>query len=486
LRPERVSCWQSPALYAGNVDYLTISKGEALDLIERPESHVWDQKSAKSGGAQIQKMASALANADGGDFAVGIEDRKAAASGLDRWQGFAAMEDGNFIQQALVKEIRPPVPYSINWLQINTAESAGLVALISITKSPSVHHTAADEVWIRRGPQNFRLNAKQIADLMLSKGTVSYEDQILERYTLEDLTDEDELAFFLQNLSPTFSPEAFARNQRLFDRDTQRASAAAAVLFAAVPPAVIPRKCAVKIARYETKEAAPTRDHLAADPETVEGPARVVIERALEIVTSMVEDVSILQPDGSLAPTRYPPEALKEIIVNAVIHRDYNISDDISIMVFDNRVEVKSPGRLPGHMTLDNLLDERFARNPTLVRLLNKYPDPPNKDIGEGLNTVVSKMAEAKLEKPWFAQEDTAFVVYLGHTPLARPEELILEYLQTHDEVTNATARELCAIASENAMKTVFYRLRDAGKIERVPGKQGPKAAWRKARNGSS
>jgi ATP-dependent DNA helicase RecG len=82
---------------------------------------------------------------------------------------------------------------------------------------------------------------------------------------------------------------------------------------------------------------------------------------------------------------RYPPETLHEIITNAVLHRDYSIADDIHIRVFDNRVEVQSPGRLPAHVTPDNILDERFSRNGTIVRLVNKFPNPPNKDVGEGL-----------------------------------------------------------------------------------------------------
>ncbi|POX65492.1 hypothetical protein C3492_01415 [Streptomyces sp. Ru62] len=181
-----------------------------------------------------------------------------------------------------------------------------------------------------------------------------------------------------------------------------------------------------------------------------------------------------------MTPVKYPPEVLKEIIVNAVIHRDYNISDDILVYVFDNRVEVRSPGSLPGSMTLDNLLQDRFSRNPTIVRLLNKYPDPPNKDIGEGLRTVVAKMAEAKLQSPVFSIEGNYFVVELGHTPLARPHEIVMEYLDSHEEITNSTGRSLTGISSENSMKDVFYALRKAGKIEMVPGKRGNKSAWRK------
>ena len=127
----------------------------------------------------------------------------------------------------------------------------------------------------------------------------------------------------------------------------------------------------------------------------------------------------------------YPVEALHEIITNAVLHRDYSIADDIHIKIFDNRVEISSPGTLPGHITTDNILDERFARNAAMVRLINKFPDPPNKDVGEGLNTAFQAMRKMKLKDPVIRQEGGYVKVTLKHEALATTEEMILEYLES-------------------------------------------------------
>jgi ATP-dependent DNA helicase RecG len=96
----------------------------------------------------------------------------------------------------------------------------------------------------------------------------------------------------------------------------------------------------------------------------------------------------------------YPDETLHEIVKNAVLHCDYSIVADIQIRVFDNRIEVESPGRLPGHVTPQNILATQAARNPKLVRLINKFPDPPNKDVGEGLNTAFEAMTKLRLKTP--------------------------------------------------------------------------------------
>jgi ATP-dependent DNA helicase RecG len=465
------------------VEVKTITADDALALIERQEGHFWDAKSKRSGGSTVQKIGTALANADGGEFAMGIEDRNSGLTGLDRWSGYHAIEDANYVHQSLVKDCDPPVPYTIDWLNVEGEEARGLVALIGIGKSASVHRTSEDEVWVRHGAQNLRYDGQQIIDLTLSKGATSYEDQFIASYRTGDLAREPELLHFLESYSPATDSQEFVEKQRLVNRSTKQATVAAAVLYAETPPAVVPKKCSVKIARYETKEPTPSRDHLIGTPASIEGPAREVIEQTIKAVTEMVEAVSYMTSEGEFVPVEYPPDALKEIIVNAVIHRDYNISDDTLVEVFDNRVVVKSPGRLPGHMTLDSLLTDRFARNPTVVRLLNKYPDPPNKDIGEGLRTVLSAMKQAKLKEPVFAVEGNYFLPTLAHTPLARPEELVMEYLAHHDEITNRIGRDLCGIASENAMKDVFYKLRDAGQIERVPLRFGSRSAWRKTTN---
>lgn len=464
------------------IESRTISVEEAVALLGREEAHFWDFKSKDSTGKVIQKIGCALANSDGGEFLIGVEDAK-RASGLDRWVGFATIEDGNHVLQSLGTDAKPPVPYTVEWLRIDGSPERGFACLATIRKSADVHETSDGTTWVRRSAQTVKVDSVERTNLALSKGATSYESQELHDYKATELAAEAELRRFLSGLSPKTSPDDFIRKQRLVNADTGNARLAGAILFADFPPAVSSKRCSVKVARYETTVEVPDRKHLAGVPLTIEGPAYQLIDGSINAVQEMIESVTVLKPSGEMEVLTYPPDALKEVIVNAVIHRDYNISDDIVIRVFDNRVEVRSPGRLPGHMTLENLLTDRFSRNPTINRLINKYPDPPNKDIGEGLKTTMRSMAEAKLKAPTFTQDENSFTVVIGHTPLARPEEIVLEYLASHDEITNAIARRLTGIDSENAMKSVFYRLRDSETLEQVPGKKGNKAAWRLKEN---
>ena len=212
---------------------------------------------------------------------------------------------------------------------------------------------------------------------------------------------------------------------------------------------------------------------------TIEGCAYNQIYNAVKKVKEIIETIKKL--DKKFSDIKYPDTTIHEIVTNAVLHRDYSIATDIQIRIFDNRVEVESPGKLAGHVTVKNILSEQFARNPKLVRLMNKFPSPPNKDVGEGLNTAFSAMTALRLKPPEIIETDSAVLVIIKHEKLASPEEIIMEYMKIHEIITNSIGREITGISSENTMKRVFYKLRDAGYIERIndDSMRGNKAAWK-------
>jgi ATP-dependent DNA helicase RecG len=145
-------------------------------------------------------------------------------------------------------------------------------------------------------------------------------------------------------------------------------------------------------------------------------------------------------------------------------------------------VEVESPGRLPAHITIKNILKERFARNGNLVRVINKFKNPPNKDVGEGLNTAFEAMRNLRLKDPVLLEPENSLIVQIKHERLASAEDIVMEYLANPDNlsITNRVARSLTGIKSENSMKTVFLRLRDRELIEQVPERAGFLSAWQR------
>jgi ATP-dependent DNA helicase RecG len=240
----------------------------------------------------------------------------------------------------------------------------------------------------------------------------------------------------------------------------------------------LPKRTGIKIYRYKTKADEGTRETLDGIPQSVEGHAYRQISESVRITTAIIESVRVNTAEG-LEPVKYPITALHEVITNAVLHRDYSLADDIHIRIFDNRVEVTSPGTLPAHITPQNILNERFARNGVIVRLINKFPDPPNKDVGEGLNSAFLAMRDMKLKAPIIEQGLNSVKVILKHESLATPEELILAHLKSNVSIRNSVARDICFIGSENKMKGILQRMVTKGLIELVPETTRYSAAYR-------
>jgi ATP-dependent DNA helicase RecG len=452
-----------------------ITRDDAIKLIEREESHFFDHKALEISGAKIQKVSTAFANADGGEFLIGIIDKKDEPDSNKRWKGARQVEDFNYHLQAL-SEITPTLDFSCTFFICD--EFPGLVMQIRIEKSANVHETASKEIFVRNGAQSLKIIDKQkVIELQFAKGATSFEDFVVSTVPPESTFESKEIKTFLNDFSPRTDPLEYVISENLIDLKTYDPRVSGLLLFSNNPSALLPRKCAVKIIRYETKEDEPERDYLK-ETIPVEGPSYFLIHETVRIVTEIMSIIKVWTPDG-LRAMQYPPEAVWEIITNAIIHRDYSISDDVQIMIYDNRIEVISPGKLPGYVTLNNILDSRYARNHKLVRTLSKYKNPPNKDIGEGLNTAFEKMKEWKLKSPIIEELERNVKVTIPHTPLARPTQLILEFLKNNSTINNKQARELTGIKSENLVKVEFYKLRDENIIERVPGLEGPASAWR-------
>lgn len=449
---------------------------EILDFAQRDESHFFDNKSSAVSGRKIQKIATALANADGGEFVVSIKDSKEEPDPAQRWDGVDSMEQLNFVFQSL-HETNPQVPHQAEFLRC----PQGTLALrVYVEKSESVHRTSAGTVYVRKGAQSLPLNStEEIQSLQYAKGESSYEDTIVRGATAEDIFETNEMRAFLESYSPATDPVDFTINQNLVDRTSYDPRTAGILLFSDNPVPLLPRRCGIKITRYETDLEVPEREYMR-EQFTVEGPLYRQIHQAASIVTDLMESVRVMGPSG-LVEARYPPETIWEILVNAVIHRDYSISDDIHILVFNNRIEIISPGRLPGYVTVENILDARFSRNSKIVRALNKYKDAPNRDMGEGLNTAFQRMEEFRLERPLIRERNNAVSVVIPHTPLASPQERVMEFLEHNDKIRNREGRDITGIKSENSMKRIFYELRDRGLIEPVYSETGKRiVAWQK------
>ncbi len=452
-----------------------IPVAEANKIISIEEGHYTDVKRTDLAPGKLSKTISAFANTGGGEIFVGVVETKANGKTHRAWAGFPDLEAANAHIQviegmgALGNHYRP--------LFLSCKGKPGYVLHLTIFKTTGILNATDGIPYVRRNAQNLPVDTDdKLTRLKLNKGVVSFEDETL-AIPIKTIVESKITADFLANVVPSAEPAEWFASQFLVN--DLKPTVAATLLFADQPQAALPKRSAVKIYRYKTREDEGDRDTLAFDPITVEGCLYDLINRAVSETKRLIEGLKRLGVRG-MEDVTYPHETLHEIVTNAVLHRDYSLPSDIHIRIYDNRIEVESPGRLSGYVTVHNILGSQSARNPKIVRMINKFPNPPNKDVGEGLNTAFEAMKKLRLKQPEIEERENAVVVYIGHAPLASPEDTVLSYLQTHDEITNRIGRELTGIRSENSMKDVFLRLKKRKLIEPVPEKKGSLSAWRK------
>lgn len=458
-----------------SIETYRLSDSEVQKLLACSEGHFLDLKSREIKPSKLSRTIAAFANAEGGELFIGIvEDKK---RNLRVWDGFPNEEATNGHVQVFDELF--PVGADSTMTYLFADSQPGLILKVEVPKSREIKRASDGKVYARRGAQNLPIETEDRLEILRrDKGLSSFETETVNADPVEITNSEAIIAFMLE-VVPNSEPELWLRKQQVLIEN--KPTVAGLILFADEPQALLPKRCGIKIYRYKSADAEGTRDTLDFDPISIEGCAYDQIEQAVDEATHIIESVRIRTAD-SLLSVAYPVDAIHEIITNAVLHRDYAIADDIHIKIFDNRVEIWSPGTLPGHITPDNILYERFARNGVIVRLINKFPNPPNKDVGEGLNTAFQAMRKMKLKDPIILQDGGYVKVTLKHEALASPEEMILEYLETHDQIVNRQARDISFIGSENKMKTILQRMVKQGLIELVPGTTRYNAAYQKIR----
>jgi ATP-dependent DNA helicase RecG len=354
------------------IDKRKIDVNEVNRLLDLEEGPYLDLKDAAISPAKLSKSVSAFANTAGGELFIGIRETNSGEEKTRRLSGFRDFEATNSIFQVI--EAMYPTGGHYKPAFYITDDPSNIILHLLVFKTKDLIKATDGVYYIRRAAQNLPVTTLDgIKHLELDKGIVSFEDNTINA-RLSDITNSVTTLNFIISSVPTVEPEAWLIKQNLIENG--KPTVAGLLLFSDEPQIALPKRSAIKLLRYQTKEAEGSRASLTFDPLTIEGSLYDQIKVAVSKAKETVEEISKLG-EGGLEKIIYPDETLHEIITNAVLHRDYSIASDVQVRIYDNRVEIESPGRLPGHVTKENILTEQSARNPKIVRLINKFPDPP-------------------------------------------------------------------------------------------------------------
>jgi len=171
-----------------------------------------------------------------------------------------------------------------------------------------------------------------------------------------------------------------------------------------------------------------------------------------------------------------------------VAHRDYSIrGDNIRVLMFSDRMEVYSPGRLPGHVTLDNIIDERYSRNEAIVHVLSEMGFIER--LGYGIDRMIAVCQQEGLPPPDFSETSAGFQVTIysnasslvgagppanlyAHLQLNPRQEKAMDFLQKNRRITNRDYQTLCPDASPETLRRDLADLVDRGLIMKIGQKR--------------
>lgn len=163
----------------------------------------------------------------------------------------------------------------------------------------------------------------------------------------------------------------------------------------------------------------------------------------------------------------YPEDALRELVANAVIHRDYQITETYTqVAIFSNRIEISNPGNLPPGITLENIKDSQFSRNEVIAALLRDLDYL--EEYGRGIDIVYSRMKEWNLPAPIFRNTSNSFRVTLLGEPFASLNDRQQSIWQNIQERKHLTARQCLEDFPEVSRQTInndLKKLVDTGLI---------------------
>ncbi len=463
-----------------------MSMKELKQLVGKGEDSRCQFKENITNGDKLAAEMVAFANAEGGQLLLGVDKD-------GKIKGFS-LKDVERVNQLISNTASQHVRSPLTVQTRNVAAGEGKVVIV-LTVPKGLDKPYFDKngvIWFRNGSDKRRINSKEeLCRLFQSVGQF-HADEMPTRAGF-DMLDNSRLEKFVKKTYGQPLPQDDAGLQQLLSNmnllaENGKLNLAGVLLFAEHPEWVKP-VCIVKAVSFPGDSVA-VESYL--DSEDYAGSMEEVFKGTMGFIMRNLHKIQAGQSVNSLGKPEISPVVFEELLVNALIHRDYFVSATIRVLVFKDRIEIISPGHLPNNLTIDKIrAGNSNIRNPIITsfiakgllpyrglgsgikRALDEWEDIDFVEDREGnLFTVTIHRNLAKSSDKWTeSSEENAVYSELLENGSGKSSDKILEYFKVEPSLTAKVIAERIGMSSR-AVEKQIAKLQKEGRLRRVGSKK--------------
>ncbi|MFO1003751.1 MAG: putative DNA binding domain-containing protein [Planctomycetaceae bacterium] len=359
--------------------------------------------------SRLAAEVAAFLNTSGGQILVGVDD-DGTILGLTPQQLGSLNQ---LVSNASTQHIQP----SASILTENVSTTDGMVMVITVENGADKPYQTNDAFfWVKRGSDKRKVTSRsELQRMFQSGGAVYAEMQQASGATIETLDLDAYVRFFKEKYQED-APEDQEGLERVLTASRLMKdgilTTAGCLLFGRNPEQLLPEFC-VKAVWYKGTDRAGTEFY---DSRRFSGTLRQQYEESMAFLRRWN---SRIQSGSSFnrAQAEIPEVVFEELLTNALVHRDYFIHDSIKLLIFDDRIEIRSPGRLPNSLTVEAVRRGiRRERNPVLSSFA--YDVMNYRGLGSGMLRVLAAIPNLELQNDVEAEEVTVIIpIAAGQVP---------------------------------------------------------------------
>ena len=352
---------------------------ELMERISRGENIHTEFKKALPDNRELSKDMTCFANTDGGEIFIGIDDT-GKIIGLDENEIDRYMLS---VDDVAYHRCRPPITV----VQETVKTAHGMVLIIHVPKgSERPYCTASGQYYVRSAKRCRQASREELLRLFQASESIYYDEIGVSNTSLNDL----DAGYFIEFLNAHLKIKAkeeelvnFLRNLHLLNGQN-RLTLAGLLFFGRDPQKYLPNQkiiCAFINGLDISLSPTDQKEVKGKIPEMLDD-----VQRFLQLYLTEEHKVIDFEPEKIF---EIPQVALREAVVNAIAHRDYTIEAPIRIIIFKDRVEFHTPGKLPNTVTVESMRigGSHVLRNPTIYNLLSKIGMVT--DLGSGVRRMI-------------------------------------------------------------------------------------------------